>query len=216
MLPDGKHGWPNLYTGLNAAEAGPWRDMKKVISYIIVGVVVLLAAAILFLILSPSYEARIVRSESMKGALNLGDVVIMGPARDISNIEPGMIISFERGEEMIAHRVVSVEGTDILTKGDAVEDVDPWLVPFSDVRGVYLLKIPYLGYISKFARTPIGWGLLVILPATLLVGYLVWDLFRKKEPKKVVLVKAKSRNSNSGSSAKARQRSERRQRATSR
>ena len=188
--------------------------MKKVLSYIIVGVVVLLAAAILFLILSPSYEARIVRSESMKGALNLGDVVVMGPARDISNIKPDMIIGFMRSEEMIAHRVVSVEGDNIQTKGDAVEDNDPWLVPFSDVKGVYLFKVPYLGYVSRLARTPMGWGLLVILPATLLVGYLVWDLFRK--PKKAVPAKVKASNSNSSSSAKARARRERRQRATSR
>ncbi|MGB2854164.1 MAG: signal peptidase I [Dehalococcoidia bacterium] len=202
------------------------KNTKRVISYIIVGVFVLIAAAILFLILSPSYEARIVRSESMKPALNMGDVVIMGPARDIGDIKPGMVLGFNRGEDMIAHRVVSVEGDDIQTAGDALGDPDPWLVPFSDVKGVYLFKVPYLGYVSRFARTPIGWGVLIILPGTLLMGYMLWDLFRKKEPKKAVLATVKARNINSGSSAKARGNSagssakarvrrERRQRATS-
>jgi len=63
------------------------KNTKRVISYIIVGIFVIIAAAILFLILSPSYEARIVRSESMKPALNLGDVVIMRSATDIGDIE---------------------------------------------------------------------------------------------------------------------------------
>lgn len=241
-MPDGKHGWPCLYTGLDTAEAEPRRNMKnvkRVISFTIVGVFVLIAAAILFVILSPSYEARIVRSESMKGAMNMGDVVVMGPARDIGDIKPGMVIGFNRGEETIAHRVVSVEGNDIQTAGDATGDPDPWLVPFSDVSGVYLFKVPYLGYVSKFSRTPIGWGVLIILPGTLLMGYLIWDMFRKKEPKKAVPAKVKARNSNSvtsvkakarnsnsvssvkakgnnaGSSAKAGLRRERRQRATS-
>ncbi len=228
MLPDGKHGWPNLYTGINEAQAGQRRNMKntkRVISYIIVGIFVIIAAAILFLILSPSYEARIVRSESMKPALNLGDVVIMRSATDIGDIEPGVVIGFERGEEMIAHRVVSVEGENIQTAGDATGDPDPWLVPFSDVSGVYMFKVPYLGYVSKFTRTPVGWILMVIIPGTLLMGYLVWDMFRK--PKKAVpsrvkagnsnsVSSAKARGNNAGSSAKAGLRKERRQRATSR
>lgn len=203
------------------------KNVKRVISYIIVGIFVFIAGAILFVILSPSYEARIVRSESMKPALEMGDVVVMGPVKDIGDIKPGVVISFTKGEDTIAHRVVSVEGNNIQTAGDWSGDPDPWLVPFSDVNGVYLLKVPYLGYISNFSRTPIGWGVLVILPGTLLMGYLVWDLFRKKEPKRTVPAKVKARNSNSGSSAKARGnnagfsaktrlRSERRQRATSR
>ena len=223
VLPDGKYGWPYLYDGLDAAEEGPRRNMKntkRVISYIIAGIFVIIAAAILFVILSPSYEARIVRSESMKPALQMGDVVVMGPAKDIGAIKPGMVISFTKGEDTIAHRVVSVEGEDIQTAGDALGDPDPWLVPFSDVSGVYLFKVPYLGYVAKFSRTPIGWGVLIILPGTLLMGYLLWDMFRKKEPKKTVPVKVRAKvraknHSNSGSSAKAGLRRERRQKAAS-
>lgn len=191
--------------------------MKKVISYIIIGIFLLFAAAVLFLVLSPSYEARIVRSESMKPALQMGDVVIMGPIGSMEDVEPGMVIGFEYGGDAIAHRVVSVDEGGIQTAGDYTGDPDPWLVTFSDVHGVLLFKVPYLGYISNFSRTPIGWILLIIIPGTLLIGYLVWDLFRKKEPKKTVPVKVKSRaknHSNSGSSAKAGLRRERRQRAT--
>jgi len=224
--PDGKYGWPYLHTGLDVAEAGPRRNMKntkRVMSYIIIGVFVIIAAAILFVVLSPSYEARIVRSESMKPAIQMGDVVVMGPVKDIGDIKTGMVISFMRSEDMIAHRVVSVEGDDIQTAGDATGDPDPWLVPFSDVSGVYLFKVPYLGYVAKFSRTPIGWGVLVILPGTLLMGYLVWDMFRKsgrnkaKQPKggRAVAVKATASH-NPGRTNSARQATPRNHQATTR
>ncbi len=223
MLSDGRRGWPYLYNGLDAAKLGMWRKMKKVMLYIIVGVVVLFAAAIIFVVLSPDYDARIIRSESMKPALQIGDVVIMGPVGSIGDIEPGMVIGFTRGDATIAHRVVSVEKGGIQTAGDVTGDPDPWLVPFSDVYGVMLFKIPYIGYVSKYIRTTLGWVLLIIIPGVLLLGYLMWDLFRKKEPKKAVPVKVRARARAkpnpkprySSSSAKARLRRERRQRAMS-
>lgn len=153
--------------------------LRKVILYIIVSVVVLFAAAIVFVVASPDYDARIVRSESMKPALEMGDVVVTGPVGSIDQVKPGMIISFSRGTEVVAHRVVSVDEEGIVTKGDAAEDADRWLVSFSDVQGRYLFRVPYLGFVSNFIRTPTGWAVLVILPATVLVGWIVWEMFRK-------------------------------------
>jgi len=157
--------------------------LRKVILCIIVGVVALFAAAIVFVTVSPDYDARIVRSESMKPALEIGDVVVTGPVSTIEQVKPGMIISFLRGTEVVAHRVVSVSEEGIVTRGDAVEDVDRWLVPFSDVKGRYLLRVPYLGFIAKFIRTPLGWGLVVILPAALLIMMIVWGMFRASPAK---------------------------------
>ena len=153
--------------------------MKKAIAYIVVGIAVLFAASIAFLVFSPTHDARIVRSESMKPALEMGDVAIMKSVSDVSQLQPGMIIGFVHEERSIAHRVVSIEEGGIQTKGDALEDVDPWLVPFSSVEGVLLFKIPYLGYVSRFARTPMGWMVLIVAPALLLIGYLVFDIFRR-------------------------------------
>ena len=155
---------------------GQLRKMKKVVAWFIVGVVGVFACGLIFLIVSPHYSANIVRSESMVPVLQMGDVVVMGPVSGIEQIKPGMIISFMHDEQLIAHEVVSVQGDAIQTKGRALEDVDPWLVSISEVQGAYLFRVPYLGYLSKFVRTPLGWGLLVILPAALLIGYLVWDL----------------------------------------
>ena len=151
--------------------------MKKVIGFAVIGLLLAFAAGVGFLFLSPDYEAQVVRSESMKPTLNMGDVVIIGPVKD--PIRPGMIISYQRNEELVIHRVIEVEGRYLETKGDAVEDPDPWQVSTIDVQGVFVFKVPYLGFLSSFVRTSLGWSVLVILPAVLLIGYFVRDMFRR-------------------------------------
>ncbi len=153
--------------------------MKKVIGFLFIGVLLAFAAGAGFLLLSPDYEVQVVKSESMKPTLNLGDVIIIGPVKGA--IRPGKIISYELNGELVVHRVVSVEDGILRTKGDALEGPDPWSVPMSNVNGVFQFKVPYLGFLSSFVRTPVGWGVLVILPAVLLVGYFVRDIFRRSD-----------------------------------
>ena len=151
--------------------------MKKAIGLLVVALFLAFAGGAIFLAVSSDYEAQVVRSESMKPTLNMGDVVIIGPAE--GKIKPGTIISYKVNGELVIHRVVSVEDGLIQTKGDANEDPDGWALPISNVQGVFLCKIPYLGFLSAFVRTPLGWGVLVILPAVLLVGYFVRDMFKR-------------------------------------
>jgi len=153
--------------------------VKKVIGFAVIGLLLAFAAGAGFLFLSPDYEAQVVRSESMKPTLNMGDVVIVGPVK--GQIKPGDIISYERGGELVIHRVIEVEDRYLQTKGDAVEDPDPWEVSLADVEGVFVFKVPYLGFLSSFVRTSFGWGVLVILPAVLLIGYFMRDIFKRND-----------------------------------
>jgi len=82
--------------------------------------------------------------------------------------------------------VLSVDGSTLLTKGDAVEDADPWPVSLSDIRGIYLLKIPYIGYVSNFIRTKLGWLVVVIIPAAVLVAFLIRDMRKKLRDSKQI------------------------------
>ena len=149
--------------------------MKKAIAYFVLGMVAAFAAGIAFLAFSPNYDVQVVRSESMKPSLQMGDVVVTGKG----DIKPGRIISYRLNGELITHRVISVEGGNIQTKGDALEDPDPWQVGASDVEGVFLFKIPYLGFLSAFVRTPLGWAVLVIVPAVFLIGFFIRDILRR-------------------------------------
>ena len=151
--------------------------IMKVFSWLVSVVLALVIAGFIFLYFSPDYDMRLVRSESMKPAINMGDMVVTGPLG--GEVKPGSIVTYQRGAELVTHRVLSVDGDTLVVKGDAVEDPDPWPVSLSEVRGVYLFKIPYIGYVADFIGTRFGWFLVIILPATALVALLIWDIFRE-------------------------------------
>lgn len=167
----------------------PSTRVMKVFGWLVSIVLALILAGFIFVYFSPDYDMRLVRSESMKPAINMGDMVITGPlAGPLSGeVSPGAIVTYQRGEELVTHRVLSVDGDTLLTKGDAVEDPDPWAVTLSNVRGVYLFRIPYIGYVSNFVGTKFGWFLAIIIPALLLVGLLIKDIIKEawRSPEKV-------------------------------
>jgi len=153
----------------------------KVLSWLVSVVLVLIIGGFIFLHLSPEYNLYLVRSESMRPDVNMGDMVITGPINNplTSEIKPGTIVTYEHSEELITHRVCSIDCDILVTKGDAVEDPDPWTVTLSDVRGVYLFRIPYIGYTLNFVQTKFGWFLVIIIPAVLLVALLVKDIVKE-------------------------------------
>ena len=122
---------------------------------------------------------HVVMSDSMKPAINTGDMIFTGPPGGGQGIQPGSIITYRLKDELITHRIVSIDGITMVTKGDANEDADPWTVSVSSVTGTYLFKIPYLGYIQSFIRTKLGWFVVIIIPAMLLVSYIIWEIVKE-------------------------------------
>ena len=155
--------------------------MMKVLSRVVLVILILILAGLAFLYFSPGYDLRLVRSESMKPAVNMGDLIITGPVNGPINgeVKPGMIVTYEYSKELITHRVESIDGETLVTKGDAVEGSDPWPVEMSNVRGVYLFKVPYVGYMTSFVQTKLGWFLSIIIPAALLVCWLAKDIVKE-------------------------------------
>ena len=157
----------------------------KVFSRVAAVILALIIGGFLFVHFSPDYDIYMVRSESMKPVINMGDMVITGPVGGTLTgwVRPGSIITYQRGEELVTHRVLSVDGDTLLTKGDAVADPDPRSVTMSQVRGIYLFRIPYMGYVANFIRTKLGWFLVIVAPATALVALLIRQM-RKELRKK--------------------------------
>lgn len=91
--------------------------------------------------------------------------------RGDENGRRGMIVSFQSGDqELTTHRIVGImDGNYLQTKGDANEEPDANLVPLDRVKKAFILRIPYLGYVGHFIRTPLGWLLFVITPASLII-----------------------------------------------
>lgn len=140
----------------------------------------------------PNYEVLIVQSGSMEPALQTGSVIVIKAAESYS---AGDIITFggERPSSIpTTHRIVSdqvLEGElAYITKGDANDTEDQTAIRISSVRGKVLFSIPYLGYLLDFARQPLGFALLIGVPAALIVFEEVssiWAATHSRKPEEV-------------------------------
>jgi len=148
---------------------------------IIIGSLAFFVIILIFIGILPGYDMYVVKSQSMQPAIEMGDMVITGPVHGILDqaIKPGVVVTYQLGQSLISHRVVSFDGKTLVTKGDAVEDLDPQTVDVSQVKGLYLFKIPKLGYLSAFIHTKLGWFLLVIFPALLLEVFIVREIIKE-------------------------------------
>ncbi len=154
----------------------------KVLGWTITLILVLSILGLGLIYLLPDYDLLLVRSQSMEPAVKMGDMIITGPLNGPINgdIKPGTIVTYLKlGKVPITHRVLSIDGEKLVMKGDAVEDPDPWPVTISDVKGVYLFKIPYAGFVLYFIRTKLGWFLSIIIPAAVLIGWLCRDILKE-------------------------------------
>ena len=142
-------------------------------------VLVIIALGLIYFV--PGYDILFVRSESMVPNINMGDVVITGPVNGLlsGGLEPGKVVTYQHGEDRITHRVLAINGETITTKGDALNNPDPWPVSLSQVKGIVFFHIPYLGYVTGFIRTRTGWFLAIIIPAAILVLWIVKDIVQE-------------------------------------
>jgi signal peptidase len=155
--------------------------IAKLVSRILIGVLLTIIAGFVFIKFAPGYDMYMVRSGSMEPSVNTGDMVIMGPNGGLlsGTLKPGKIVTYEREGDLITHRIIAIQDDMLVTKGDSVEEPDPWMVAPEDVRGVYIFKVPAVGYATNFMHTKLGWFLTIILPAMALVILLVKDVVKE-------------------------------------
>jgi len=142
-----------------------------------------LKAAVLVLLVAEAYLLVVyacgtwmplyaIPSDSMAPTLNVGDLVLVRGV-DPFNVREGDIVVFNvpapyNGQvpSPVIHRVIRV-GWDggrpvFRTKGDNPRaGEDPWLVPAENIIGVYVARVPYIGYAALALRTPLGLGLAI-------------------------------------------------------
>jgi signal peptidase len=110
----------------------------------------------------------------MEPALPVGCVQVTKPVKP-EDIKLGDIITFRSttNGKLMSHRVVAVEGDNsyqFRTKGDANEDVDPYLVPAENVVGRICFKAAHIGYVVEYLKSPIGFILLGLVGIALIVA----------------------------------------------
>lgn len=115
------------------------------------------------------YNNFIVYTGSMENTLSIGDIIFVKEQDEI-NVDD--IIAFEEKKAMVTHRVIDIieenGKTYYKTKGDANTAIDTVLTSKEDVKGVYIFKIPKIGFVILLLQTPLG---IIILLTLILVIY---------------------------------------------
>ncbi len=144
----------------------------NIIQYLFVTAVVVLAL-LLIATLAPvvpgGLSLKIVQSGSMEPSIPTGSLVII-KGEEIYNI--GDVVTFgsrSRASVPTTHRIVDSRISNGVvvykTKGDANDTADPREIRVVDIIGKVQFSIPYLGFVVDFARKPLGFILLVVVPA---------------------------------------------------
>jgi len=138
---------------------------------LLVGVGALLLVSLLPI--TGNVELKIVKSGSMEPTIPTGSIVLVMPSQ---TYKAGDIITFgkdTKSEIPTTHRIVSVrenvQGDFYTTRGDANEEQDPREIAAKEIIGKVLFHVPYAGYILDFARQPLGFALLIGVPAAMIV-----------------------------------------------
>jgi len=110
-----------------------------------------------------------VQSGSMEPTIHTGSVVFVKPASDY---KIGDIITFGQASKTktpTTHRIVDIRVQEsqplYTTRGDANNGADQKEISKKEIIGKVLLDIPYLGYAVSFAKTKLGFALIIIIPA---------------------------------------------------
>ena len=166
------------------------------IMYGVFGIVVLFTA---LLFLSPTLpyfghiDLKIVKSGSMEPEIKTGGIVLV---RESASYGVGDVVTFTSAGSDIptTHRIIGTEmsGEELLfvSKGDANEERDTNLLPARAIIGKVLFTVPYGGFVFDFARQPIGFALLIGLPALLIIVDEIEKIWGEVRRKKNTVVQA--------------------------
>lgn len=121
------------------------------------------------------FGMTVVLSGSMEPELSVDDLLIVTPS---DTYEVGDVVVYQTQRTAVVHRIVSINGDKIITRGDAnnTED-DP--ITKENIKGKVIFAIPFIGLIVNLIKTPFG--------TILLLGAAVWLLessFKKEKDKK--------------------------------
>lgn len=157
----------------------------KAINILLSIVLVFIAAGVAFIAI-PYFgnQALIVRSGSMTPTIDVGSIVVVRSANKFDSPVPlatplynkGDVIAFrseKNSKTIITHRIVSAEtnnnGVAYKTKGDANDEPDGWTVSEKNILGKTFITIPAVGKLLAFAKSKVGFSLLIIFPAVLVI-----------------------------------------------
>ncbi|GAB4252068.1 MAG: hypothetical protein Kow00129_12940 [Thermoleophilia bacterium] len=170
--------------------------LVKIASWIAVAALLLIVALTLLFQAAPNrspvllgYRPLVVLSGNMEPEFGAGSIVLV-KSIPAEKIQVGDVISFKTdsgpgdpgGSLYTTHRVTAIDrnNEDIFfqTQGDANSEPDARPIPAAHVEGRVVVAFPQVGYLSSWVHTPLGFAVLILLPAGLLLAGELRRLFR--------------------------------------
>ena len=136
----------------------------------------------------PVFNAYVVMSGSMLPTIKVKDIVITKKVPE-EKLDVDDVITFVSPDERfsgitITHRIIekyydsSQEGYYYRTQGDNNNVSDAALVPYDNVLGKVILKVPKLGYLQDLLASKGALLIIVIIPCLAIFSYDIMKIFR--------------------------------------
>jgi len=162
--------------------------MMKTLNIVAITILLLLLAVNLYTIISKyvfkndlpkvfGFANAIVVTGSMRDTIEPGDLLII---KEKEEYNVGDIITYCENDDMITHRIIEINETGYITKGDANNTADAE-IDFEQIEGKTILIIPSLGSYIAYLKTPRG---LLVLIAFVVLSLLLSSLLNKMRANK--------------------------------
>ena len=179
----------------------------SVISWTLFSILIICAAFLLYYFVSlklyeakgskykPFFSVYTIVSPSMVPTINVYDVIINKTVKKPTDVKVSDIITFESTGVLshgltVTHRVQdiyydeSASDYEYVTKGDNNPIKDDTPASYSNLIGKVVLKIPGLGNVQRFVGSKIGWLVVVIIPALVIIIQDIMKLIKVSNVKK--------------------------------
>ena len=94
----------------------------------------------------------VVLTGSMEPTISTNDLIIV---RETNDYEVNDIVVFQDHSSLVVHKIIRIEGDQIVTKGDA-NDTEDSPISVKQIKGEVVSIIPFFGLMVKFIKSPIG------------------------------------------------------------
>ncbi len=120
------------------------------------------------------WNSVVITSGSMSPRIRVGDVVVVEPGVEITDLAPGQVIAFTDpvNGKLTTHRVDAISGAAVTTKGDANAIVDTTPVNAQALQGRARIVVPYVGIPSVWVAQQRYLELTVWAGLTLIAAWL--------------------------------------------
>lgn len=143
------------------------KKIETILIFIIIGFLSLTLLLQFF-----NIKTKVVQSDSMYPVIRVNDLVYIN--ENYTNYKVGDIISFNLSSNEVLHRIVEINGSTVITKGDNNTTLDEPITR-TNINGKYLFKLPYGGLLLNINL----WIILIGLYGVIFVSRLIIKEFRK-------------------------------------